>query len=322
MHTVVITHSTPTTSAAPPFARSRARSSPTAPSSCGGTRREDETAAEAAAPGPSTGHSVGRRPVAPRTGERLEEMRTHALIPRAPPTKRLDDADVITLAGREWVAVYTPGHTPDHLCLFDPAEGVLLSGDHVLPTITPHISGIGTVRDPLAAFFASLDRMHELAGVTHRAARSRPPLHRPRRPRQGIRRHHEERLERLRAASGQLGRPASVIDLSHHLFKPRAWGAMAESETFAHLEHLRLLGDAGRTRAARSSTRRAEPASPPRSRARSSRRPSTSRTRRRCRTCGSARPLPGSIATRNSTSASIGGRRSRRRDSSSSTADQ
>ena len=44
--------------------------------------------------------------------------------------------------------MHTPGHTADHLCLFDPAEGVLLSGDHVLPTITPHINGIGTLRIP------------------------------------------------------------------------------------------------------------------------------------------------------------------------------
>ena len=72
----------------------------------------------------------------------------------------------MTLARREWVAMHTPGHTADHLCLFDPAEGVLLSGDHVLPTITPHISGIGTSEDPLAEFFASLDRMTELEGVT------------------------------------------------------------------------------------------------------------------------------------------------------------
>ena len=29
-----------------------------------------------------------------------------------------------------------------------------------------------------------------------------------------------------------------------HLFSERAWGSMAESETYAHLEHLRLAGQA------------------------------------------------------------------------------
>ena len=43
-----------------------------------------------------------------------------------------------------------PGHTEDHLCLFDPTEGVMLSGDHVLPTITPHIGGLSPQRRPAA----------------------------------------------------------------------------------------------------------------------------------------------------------------------------
>ena len=56
-----------------------------------------------------------------------------------------------------------------------------------------------------------------------------------------IKRHHEERLERLRSASVELGRAATVTELSQRLFNPRAWGPMADSETYAHLEHLRLV---------------------------------------------------------------------------------
>jgi hypothetical protein len=45
-------------------------------------------------------------------------------------------------------------------------------------------------------------------------------------------------------------RPVSAArrgsELSEHLFSARAQGAMADSETFAHLEHLRLLGEAER----------------------------------------------------------------------------
>jgi hypothetical protein len=36
----------------------------------------------------------------------------------------------------------------------------------------------------------------------------------------------------------------TVAEFMRYLFKERAWGDMAESETFAHLEHLRLLGEA------------------------------------------------------------------------------
>ena len=77
----------------------------------------------------------------------------------AQPSIRLRDTEPIRLAGRDWFAVHTPGHTDDHLCLFDPTEGLMLSGDHVLPTITPHISGVAHDADPLARFFDSLDKV-------------------------------------------------------------------------------------------------------------------------------------------------------------------
>lgn len=161
------------------------------------------------------------------------------------PSRKVEDADVVRLAGREWVAVYTPGHTPDHLCLLDPAEGVFLSGDHVLPTITPHIAGVAAGPDPLARFFDSLERMHTLEGVkTVLPAHGHPFTDLGTRV-DDIARHHRERLDALRHASAELG-PATVPQLSQRLFRQRSWGPMAESETYAHLEHLRLLGEASR----------------------------------------------------------------------------
>lgn len=162
------------------------------------------------------------------------------------PSRRVDDAEVVRLAGRDWVAVHTPGHTPDHLCLLDPANAVMLSGDHVLPTITPHISGLGNAPDPLAEFFRSLDRMSELGAITTVLPAHGHPFSDLAGRAKAIRHHHEERLEKLRTASHELDRPARVTELSHHLFSERAWGSMAESETYAHLEHLRLLGQAAR----------------------------------------------------------------------------
>jgi hypothetical protein len=37
-----------------------------------------------------------------------------------------------------------------------------------------------------------------------------------------------------------------VQEYSQHLFRQRSWGAMAESETYAHLEHMRIAGRAER----------------------------------------------------------------------------
>jgi len=158
------------------------------------------------------------------------------------PTLRLADLEPITLAGRDWFGLFTPGHTNDHLCLWDPEEGVLLAGDHVLPTITPHISGL-VQGDPLARYVESLDRVAAMEGVSVvLPAHGHPFTDLPGRV-QDMKVHHEERLDRLREISQNLGW-ASVIDMSHELFAPRSWGSMAESETYAHLHHLHLRGEA------------------------------------------------------------------------------
>lgn len=183
----------------------------------------------------------------PPTGEAMSKMRTEMRsnlhTPR--PTKRVDDAEVVLLGGREWVSMHTPGHTPDHLCLYDPTHGVVLSGDHVLPTITPHIGDhAGRSADPLQDFFTSLDRMAALPDVSIALPAHGHPFQDLAKRVREIEEHHGERLERLRTASAEIGRPAPVTEMMEHLFSPRAWGSMAESETYAHLEHLRLAGTA------------------------------------------------------------------------------
>jgi glyoxylase-like metal-dependent hydrolase (beta-lactamase superfamily II) len=159
------------------------------------------------------------------------------------PNVRLSDQQVIVLGGREWVAVHTPGHTGDHLCLFEPADGILLSGDHVLPTITPHISGMTHSQDSLADFFAALHKVASLDGVELVLPAHGHPFTDLVGRVDAIERHHIDRLDELTRIGHEIG-DASVIEFSHHLFKERSWGAMAESETFAHLEHLRLAGRA------------------------------------------------------------------------------
>lgn len=182
-------------------------------------------------------------PLARRLRYRAMRISSGRFMPTPQPTRRVDEADVISIGDRDWVSVYTPGHTPDHLCLLDPDNGVLISGDHVLPTITPHISGMGATVDPLADFFESLDRMRSFESV-----KTVLPAHGlvfddlPGRA-LAIRHHHEERLTILQEASDEIGN-GTVNDYMKALFKERSWGSMAESETYAHLEHLRLLGDA------------------------------------------------------------------------------
>jgi glyoxylase-like metal-dependent hydrolase (beta-lactamase superfamily II) len=184
----------------------------------------------------------GRPPLRRRLQYRLMRLVGGRMGAVPTPTHRVDDAERLQLGRRSWVSVHTPGHTADHLCLYDPEAKVLISGDHVLPSITPHISGLGVTIDPLTDFFRSLEKVGELdvdlvlpahglefADLAGRA--------------QAIRHHHEERLQKLRDASAELGW-ATVPQYSTHLFPPRSLGQMADSETYAHLEHLRLTGEA------------------------------------------------------------------------------
>ncbi|MHB1988550.1 MAG: MBL fold metallo-hydrolase [Acidimicrobiales bacterium] len=178
----------------------------------------------------------------------VRRLATHGLVRsmRPPvPTRRVDDGDVLMLAGREWRAVHTPGHTGDHLCLYDPTEQVLVSGDHVLPTITPHVGGLTPLADPLGSFLRSLALVLGIGPVnTVLPAHGHPFADLEARIGQIVD-HHDDRIGALREI-GRDGEPATVVEIARQLFKRPLWGMMAESETFAHLEFLRLRGDAER----------------------------------------------------------------------------
>lgn len=161
------------------------------------------------------------------------------------PTIRVVDNQPVRLGRRDWVAIHTPGHTQDHLCLWDPEGGVMVSGDHVLPSITPHIGGMTAQTDPLAAFFASLDRMTTFPDVTVVLPAHGHPFTDLAGRANDIIEHHEQRLDVVKETASRLG-DGTVTDYMQCLFSERAWGDMAESETYAHLEHLRILGAIGR----------------------------------------------------------------------------
>lgn len=182
-------------------------------------------------------------PLARRVKYRAMTLAAGRFMSLPQPSRRVSDADVLKLGNREWISVHTPGHTEDHLCLWDPDGGTFISGDHVLPTITPHISGLTASVDPLADFFQSLSKVGQFSDVatvlpahgltfTDLAGRC-----------SSITSHHHERLDTLRAASAEIG-SGTVEEYMKTLFKERSWGSMAESETYAHLEHLRLQNEA------------------------------------------------------------------------------
>ena len=70
----------------------------------------------------------------------------------------LQDGAALHYGGRMLRCVLTPGHTPGHLCLYDPARRRLFCGDHVLFHITPNICRWQGVEDSLGDYLSSLDR--------------------------------------------------------------------------------------------------------------------------------------------------------------------
>ena len=157
--------------------------------------------------------------------------------------QRVHAGDVLRFAKREWFVVHTPGHTEDHICLHCPEEGIFAAGDHVLPSITPHISGIAHSPDPLADFYDSLDQVAAIEHVDRVIPAHGHPFDDLADRCDAIKRHHDERLERvMEIARSDIGRAARVSEFSKFLFRKRSWGPMADSETYAHVEHLRIAG--------------------------------------------------------------------------------
>jgi len=172
------------------------------------------------------------------------------------PDVLLEHGDPVPLAGRQLRAVWTPGHTPGHLCLHEETENLLLTGDHVLPRISPNI-GLQphTAEPPLAAYLRSLefvaayDDAEALPAHEYRfhglASRVRMLLA-----------HHERRCDEVMAILGRLG-PATTWQVTKELSWSRGWAAVtgfmrraALAEAGAHLQHLsdikRISASSGR----------------------------------------------------------------------------
>jgi glyoxylase-like metal-dependent hydrolase (beta-lactamase superfamily II) len=81
---------------------------------------------------------------------------------RVPELSLLQDQEAIEAGRYLFRCIQTPGHTRGHTCLYEPAKKILISGDHILEDITPHIQCWTDGEDPLRSYLASLDRVQHL----------------------------------------------------------------------------------------------------------------------------------------------------------------
>jgi glyoxylase-like metal-dependent hydrolase (beta-lactamase superfamily II) len=161
------------------------------------------------------------------------------------PDTLLEGAERLPIDGSELEVVWTPGHSPGHCCFHWPARGVLFSGDHLLPKISPNIglhpqSGA----DPLDDYILSLERIRQLDVDTVLPAHGDP--FQDHRGRIGeIIGHHEARkaalvgLARDGAKSGwQLASGLFQGIMQRNVFQQR----LALQETLAHCQSLAVDG--------------------------------------------------------------------------------
>ena len=161
----------------------------------------------------------------------------------AEPTHRVADGERV---GR-LRAVHTPGHTAGHLCFVDEQSGKMLTGDHVLARVTPHVgTWFPPTQDQLGNYVASLKKVSAMDATGALPAHGEPFDDLAGRAHELLV-HHDERERQIVVAFGGANRNAAEI--AHAIGWTRretpfselaeAHQQFAVAETIAHLEHLR-----------------------------------------------------------------------------------
>ena len=156
---------------------------------------------------------------------------------------RLRGGEELTIGGDAWQIVHTPGHSLGHVCLWSPARRTLLSGDHLLPGITPPVTfERGFDADPLRSYLTSLRAIADLRPQTVLPGHG-TPFGEPQGRIEAILRTKVRRLEKIRRAIGQ--QPRSIVELADLLVAKAVLAhqrQLAINETLAHVAYLRWSG--------------------------------------------------------------------------------
>jgi glyoxylase-like metal-dependent hydrolase (beta-lactamase superfamily II) len=157
----------------------------------------------------------------------------------------LDDGTELPLEDATIKALWTPGHTYGHSAFVRDEDGLLFSGDHVLPTITPNIGlDSGAITHSLGDYLRSLDkigRLNEDVAVLPAHGFRFSGLHD--RTTELVD-HHHERLDEIRARMDATD-DHSVYSIAQGLHWARGFDELhnfnlfaALAETAAHMHYL------------------------------------------------------------------------------------
>ena len=164
----------------------------------------------------------------------------------------LKEGDTLTIGDYRFRCVETPGHTPGHMCLYEPRQKAIVAGDHILNDITPNIQLWSDDRNPLEQYFASLDKVSEL-DIELVLPGHRSFFRNCRERIQELKQHHQKRLDEIISILGKGDQDAfqvaskmswDILCDSWDLFPvSQKWFATGEA-----ISHLKFLEEESRIR--------------------------------------------------------------------------
>jgi glyoxylase-like metal-dependent hydrolase (beta-lactamase superfamily II) len=164
--------------------------------------------------------------------------------------RRIEAGETIGVGADVWRVVGGDGHSPEHACLLRESDGLLISGDQVLPRISSNVSVWPTEpdADPLGDWLESLARLKAALPDDALVLPSHGEPFRGLHLRlDALARGHRRALDRLERL---LGEPRRAVDVFGALFARTVDDGllgMATGEALAHLNRLEREGRAEKT---------------------------------------------------------------------------
>ncbi len=162
----------------------------------------------------------------------------------------LREGETVTTGEFTFRVIWTPGHSSGHLCLYEEDKKILVSGDHILPSITPNISLHPlAIENPLGRYIESLKQLRKLE-VTLVLPGHDQPFDKLQDRIDTLLRHHDWRNAEIRAAMDGK-KPTTAIAIARRIrwatksrFEdlPALHQRMAAFETMAHLDMMTADG--------------------------------------------------------------------------------
>ncbi len=158
----------------------------------------------------------------------------------------LTEEDVLEAGAYRFRCIETPGHSRDHVCLFEPSQKILFCGDHILEEITPAIQFTQIHDwDPLQAYLNSLEKIYAL-DIALALPGHGPPFTRCKERIKALKAHHKERCDEIMAVLAKGGKNAFQVAsrLTWHI-ECDSWDRfdlmnkiLSLGETVVHLDYL------------------------------------------------------------------------------------